>query len=359
LRFATNAIAPVIDRPDPRSQQSRTDDPPRGRSSDPPGGGPRPPGSSTFVARSPAVKGAASRLASLGPDGPPLTAGPLRLDGNEGPLTRTSSETTTRRRTDAFGQLEYPPSASYGRPGREPGMSAAMILRVHVPGAHDHEIGDEIWQVSLADAIDAEADTIAGNAGAELLAATDQAHRDILRDRIVADMTSTLVSVGDRYQAPDGVIYTLADDCVVDPLATQGRLAVVSPRASEPVVEEVLRFEDLPLGSAGTRRTVVRWSDGSESPAMAWYPDEMLVCEGDLIGKSHDEIRSLHSAGIATGFSRRRRIARRDLAKPSPRGSSRLGSHGRLRRDFSRPKVLGVVPRTGARRAVRRVAAIE
>ncbi len=29
--------------------------------------------------RGPAVKGAASRLASLGPDGPPLTAGPLRL----------------------------------------------------------------------------------------------------------------------------------------------------------------------------------------------------------------------------------------------------------------------------------------
>jgi hypothetical protein len=27
---------------------------------------------------------------SLGPDGPPLTARSLRLDGNEGPLTRTS-----------------------------------------------------------------------------------------------------------------------------------------------------------------------------------------------------------------------------------------------------------------------------
>ncbi len=38
--------------------------------------------------RSSAVKGAASRLASLGPVGPPLTAAPLRLDGNEVPLTR-------------------------------------------------------------------------------------------------------------------------------------------------------------------------------------------------------------------------------------------------------------------------------
>jgi hypothetical protein len=40
--------------------------------------------------RSPAVKSAASRLASLGPDGPLLTAGPLRLFDNEGPLVRTA-----------------------------------------------------------------------------------------------------------------------------------------------------------------------------------------------------------------------------------------------------------------------------
>jgi hypothetical protein len=33
--------------------------------------------------RSSAVKAAASRLAALGPVGPPLTAAPLRLDGNE------------------------------------------------------------------------------------------------------------------------------------------------------------------------------------------------------------------------------------------------------------------------------------
>ena len=31
-----------------------------------------------------------------------------------------------------------------------------------------------------------------------------------------------------------------------------------------PTIAEVLRFEDLPLGSRGTRRAVVRWSDGSE-----------------------------------------------------------------------------------------------
>jgi hypothetical protein len=50
----------------------------------------------------------------------------------------------------------------------------------------------------------------------------------------------------------------------------------MSPPASEPVVEEVLGFENLPLGSAGTRRAIVRWSDGSESSAMTWYADEVL-----------------------------------------------------------------------------------
>jgi hypothetical protein len=62
---------------------------------------------------------------------------------------------------------------------------------------------------------------------------------------------------------------------------------------SEPIVEEVLRFEDLPLGSAGTRHAVVRWSNGTESTAMTWYSDEILVCEGDLVGKTRAEIRSL------------------------------------------------------------------
>jgi hypothetical protein len=61
-----------------------------------------------------------------------------------------------------------------------------------------------------------------------------------------------------------------------------------------PIVEEVLRFEDLPLESGGTRRAVVRWSDGTESEALKWYQDEVLVCEGDLIGKTQAELRSLH-----------------------------------------------------------------
>jgi hypothetical protein len=46
-------------------------------------------------------------------------------------------------------------------------------------------------------------------------------------------------------------------------------------------VESVLGFEDLPLGSTGSRRALVRWSDGTESEALRWCADEILVCEGD------------------------------------------------------------------------------
>jgi hypothetical protein len=40
-----------------------------------------------------------------------------------------------------------------------------------------------------------------------------------------------------------------------------------------PTVVEVLRFEELPLGSRGSRRAVVRWSDGTEGEALSWFAD--------------------------------------------------------------------------------------
>lgn len=140
----------------------------------------------------------------------------------------------------------------------------------------------------------AEADMIAGYAGSDLLESPDRGHRDALRDRIVDEMTVALVSVGDRYRAPDGVLYSLTEDSAPDPPSGEGRLRAMGTRTSEPIVEEVLRFEDLPLGSAGTRRAIVRLSDGTEDAPMTWYGDEILVCEGDLIGKTRAEIRSLH-----------------------------------------------------------------
>jgi hypothetical protein len=169
-----------------------------------------------------------------------------------------------------------------------------MILKVHVPGAPWYDIGDEIWHESLADAISAEAETIAGYAGSDLLESPDQEHRDALRDQIIAEMTSSLVQIGDTYRAPHGVLYSLTDSPELDEPVGEGRLSPVIDPQTAPVVEEVLRFEDLPLGSLGTRRAVARWSDSTESEALTWYSDEILICEGDLLGKTREQLRSLH-----------------------------------------------------------------
>ena len=66
------------------------------------------------------------------------------------------------------------------------------------------------------------------------------------------------------------------------------------PERTTPVVADVLWFEDLPPGSLASRRAVVRWTDGTEGEAARWYGDEVLLTEGDLIGKTQEEIRSLH-----------------------------------------------------------------
>jgi hypothetical protein len=62
----------------------------------------------------------------------------------------------------------------------------------------------------------------------------------------------------------------------------------------EPVIREVLAVEPLPVGASGSRRAIVRWSDGSVGEAARWWDDEVLFCEGDLLGKTEAELRSLH-----------------------------------------------------------------
>jgi hypothetical protein len=153
-----------------------------------------------------------------------------------------------------------------------------MILMVHLHGAEPYEIGPEIWQQPLTNAIQAEAETIAGYAGSDLPELPDPKHRDQLRDRIIAEMTESLNEIGDTYRAPDRVWYSLIEAPAPD-AADEGTLKPVS--APTPIVEAVLRFEDLPLGSSGSRRAVVRWTDGSEGEALKWFGDEILVCEGD------------------------------------------------------------------------------
>jgi hypothetical protein len=56
----------------------------------------------------------------------------------------------------------------------------------------------------------------------------------------------------------------------------------------------VLTIEPLPLGVNGSRRALVRWSDGTTGEAMRWFDDEILFTEGDILGKSEAELRSLH-----------------------------------------------------------------
>jgi hypothetical protein len=147
-----------------------------------------------------------------------------------------------------------------------------MILKVHLDGAASYDVGDEIWQMALSDAIQAEAESIVYAAGSDLL----ESGPNHLRDRIVADMSEALSQVGDTYRAPDGVLYSL-----IEPSAVEDDDTLTAVSSAAPVVEEVLRFEDLPVGSLGTRRAVVRWSDGTEGEGLKWFGDEIMICEGD------------------------------------------------------------------------------
>jgi hypothetical protein len=65
-------------------------------------------------------------------------------------------------------------------------------------------------------------------------------------------------------------------------------------RVGEPVIAEVIAVEPVPVDAPGSRRAVVRWSDGTVGEALRWYDDEVLFCEGDLLGKSEAELRNLH-----------------------------------------------------------------
>jgi hypothetical protein len=171
---------------------------------------------------------------------------------------------------------------------------APLTLRVLVRDAPSYAIGDEIWQVGHADAIATEADTIANLAGAELLEQPTGVCRNALRLRVVQEMTDALVSSGDTYTAPDGVAYELINQAQPEGSLEQDTLDPVSATPPNPVVDEVLCFESLPVGSSADRRAIVRWSDGTEGQALAWYSDEILVCEGDLLGRTEEELRSLH-----------------------------------------------------------------
>jgi hypothetical protein len=64
-----------------------------------------------------------------------------------------------------------------------------MILIAHLEGAASYDVGDEIWQVALGDAIRAEAESIVYAAGSDLL----ESGPNHLRGRIVAGMSEGVV----------------------------------------------------------------------------------------------------------------------------------------------------------------------
>jgi hypothetical protein len=86
---------------------------------------------------------------------------------------------------------------------------------------------------------------------------------------------------------------------------------------SERVVVEVVAIEQLPIGANASRRAVVSWSDGDVGEALRWFDDEILVSEGDLLGKTEAQLRSLHSSGTAATCS------------PKPRSTDEFRRPGR------------------------------
>jgi hypothetical protein len=85
------------------------------------------------------------------------------------------------------------------------------------------------------------------------------------------------------------------------------RLRPYDQSVADRVVHEVVCVEALAMGGSGSRRAVVRWSDGSVGEALRWWGDEVLFCEGDLLGKTEAQLRSLH-------FRRDREYLRSDPA---------------------------------------------
>jgi len=162
-----------------------------------------------------------------------------------------------------------------------------MILNNNVDPV-GHEIGDEIWHASLPEAIRCEAEKAAYFPATII----DRVAQERLVEVLAWDMTAALRAVGDTYTAVDGVIYTLSQAAAATPAATTTTTttATLSGMPVQPVVVEAT-FEQ---ADCGPRIAIVRWSDGTTGEAVRFYADEVLICEGDLIGKTREQIRSLH-----------------------------------------------------------------
>jgi len=124
--------------------------------------------------------------------------------------------------------------------GQRMSHSNPLILQVHLPGTEPYELGDEISQQPLADAIRSEAEIIAEHASSNLPRIPGQATRAALRDRVIAEMTAALQQAGDTYTAPDGIAYTLTDQTQLDLPTRQDTLVPMRRPQTPPVIEEAL-----------------------------------------------------------------------------------------------------------------------
>ena len=110
-------------------------------------------------------------------------------------------------------------------------------------------------------------------------------------------MTVQLHTIGDTCTAIDGVIYTLAEAPTGQ--ATAGYAPLM---AAEPVAVEAT-FQQTP--DYGPRTAIIRWSDGTTSEAVRWYPDELLISDGDH-GNSRLMSSRVETRGVAGSVGARR-----------------------------------------------------
>lgn len=143
-----------------------------------------------------------------------------------------------------------------------------MILTASIDGIPNHLVGNEIFHESLAAAIHTEAEATVESNPCWLLELLGSA---VAVDVVAAAMTAALHTVGDRYQAVDGVVYELVDG----DSPTAAAAASLPYMTSQPVVTDA-SFETLPIGSGASRRAIARWSDGTQSEVLRWHDDELL-----------------------------------------------------------------------------------
>jgi hypothetical protein len=91
----------------------------------------------------------------------------------------------------------------------------------------------------------------------------------------------------------------------------------------------------------------VRWGDGSIGQALRWYGDEVLVSEGDLLGKTREQLRACTFGGTATDFGHRGpSTARFSGAWPIPPLAVEVPKPRRRRKPVPAPKPVAEAPRT-------------